>query len=108
MVVLFVMHHPPVADLQTVKLVDRNARPDEQALAFYLKTVAAHSLAQDGVTYLVSGGGGATTYDIDRPPEDLYRGMEFSNYHYVRFEDYAAANPSHWRVKDKFELTLQP
>jgi acid phosphatase type 7 len=136
--VLIVMHHPPVADLQTVKLVDHNARPNEQALAFYLKTVAAHSsarfivsaghihnyerLAQDGVTYLVSGGGGATPHDIDRPPEDLYRGTEFPNYHYVRLElrgphlsgemlrleDYAAANPSHWRVKDKFELTLQP
>src|SRR5580698_6161276 len=35
--VLIVMHHPPVADLQTAKLVDHNARPNEQALAFYLK-----------------------------------------------------------------------
>src|SRR6202012_1010705 len=35
--VMFVMHHPPVADLQTVKLVDHNARPNEQALAAYLK-----------------------------------------------------------------------
>ena len=136
--VLIVMHHPPVADLQTVKLVDHNARPNEQALASYLKALAAHStarfivssghihnyerLAQDGVTYLVSGGGGATPYDIDRPPEDLYRGTEFPNYHYVRLElhgqrlsgemirleDYAAANPSQWRVRDKFELSLQP
>src|ERR1700733_3945082 len=32
-VVLIVMHHPPLADLQTVKLVDHNARPNEQALA---------------------------------------------------------------------------
>lgn len=136
--VMFVMHHPPVADLQTVKLVDHNARPNEQALAAYLKTLAAHStarflvsaghihnyerLAQDGVTYLVSGGGGATPYDIDRPPEDLYRGTEFPNYHYVRFElrgqrlsgemvrleDPGAANPAHFQVKDRFEISLQP
>ena len=44
--VLIVMHHPPVADLQTVKLVDHNARPNEQALASYLKNVAAHSSAR--------------------------------------------------------------
>jgi hypothetical protein len=136
--VMFAMHHPPVADLQTAKLVDHNARPNEQALASYLKAIAAHSaarflvsaghihnyerLAQDGVTYLVSGGGGATPYDIDRPPEDLYRGAEFPNYHYVRFElrgqrlsgemvrleDPASANPSHFEVKDRFEVSLQP
>jgi hypothetical protein len=136
--VLIVMHHPPVAAVQTVKLVDHNARPNEQALADYLKTAAAHSaarfivsaghihnyerLARDGVTYLVSGGGGATPYDIDRTPEDLYRGAEFPNYHYLRFElhgqhvsgemlrleDHSAANPAHWQVKDRFEITLQP
>jgi hypothetical protein len=137
-VVLIVMHHPPVATVQTVKLVDRNARPNEQALAAYLKSAAAHSaarfvvsaghihnyerLAQDGVTYLVSGGGGAKPYEIDRTPEDLYQDSGFPNYHYVRFElhatvlrgemirlqDYAARSPSHWLVKDRFEISLQP
>ena len=136
--VLIVMHHPPVAAVQTVKLVDHNARPNEQALAAYLKTVAAHSsarfivsaghihnyerLSQDGVTYLVSGGGGATPYDIDRTPADLYRNTDFPNYHYVRFElrgqvfsgamirleDPASAKPSRWQTKDSFEVTLQP
>jgi hypothetical protein len=136
--VLIVMHHPPVADLQTVKMVDHNARPNEKALAVYLKTVAERSsarfivsaghihnyerLAQDGVIYLVSGGGGATPYEIDRPPEDLYRSAEFPNYHYVRFElhgprlhcemirleDPASANPAHWQIKDRFEVNLQP
>ena len=137
-VVLIVMHHPPVAAVQTVKLVDHNARPNEQALADYLKTVAAHSsarfivsaghihnyerLSQDGVTYLVSGGGGATPYDLDRTPADLYRNTDFPNYHYVRFElrgqvfsgamirleNYAAAKPGRWQTKDSFEITLQP
>jgi hypothetical protein len=74
------------------------------------------------VTYLVSGGGGATPYEIDRPPEDLYRSTEFPNYHYVRFElhgqhlsgemlrlhDYGAAKPTRWEVKDRFEVSLQP
>lgn len=136
--VLIVMHHPPVAAVQTVKLVDHNARPNERALAAYLQTAAAHStarfvvsaghihnyerLAQDGVTYLVSGGGGATPYDIDRTAADLYQGRDFPNYHYVRFElhgtsfsgemirlrDYAARSPSHWQVKDRFEVSLQP
>ena len=137
-VVLIVMHHPPVADVQTVKLVDHNSRPNEQALAAYLKTAAAHSavrfvvsaghihnyqrFSQDGVTYLVSGGGGATPYDIDRTAADLYQGRDFPNYHYVRFElrgttfsgemirlqDYAARRPSHWLPKDRFEISLQP
>lgn len=35
-VVLIVMHHPPVADVQTVKLVDHNPRSNEQVLAAYL------------------------------------------------------------------------
>jgi hypothetical protein len=137
-VVLIVMHHPPVADVQTVKLVDHNARPNEQALAAYLQTAAAHSAARfvvsaghihnyerfsrDGVTYLVSGGGGATPYEIDRTAADLYQDTDFPNYHYVRFElrgvsfsgemirlqDYAARSPSHWQTKDRFEISLQP
>lgn len=137
-VVLIVMHHPPVADVQTVKLVDHNPRPNEQALAAYLKEAAARSaarfvvsaghihnyerLAQDGITYLVSGGGGATPYEVDRTPADLYQSQDFPNYHYVRCElrardfgcemirlqDYAARKPSHWQIKDRFEISLQP
>lgn len=137
-VVLIVMHHPPVADLETVRLVDHNARPNEQALAAYLKTAAARSAArfvvsaghihnyerleQDGVTYLVSGGGGATPYEIDRTKADLYQSTDFPNYHYVRFElrgnslsaemirlvDYSAANPVLWRTADRFEISLRP
>jgi acid phosphatase type 7 len=137
-VVLIVMHHPPVAAVQTVKLADHNARPNEQALAAYLQTAAAHSaarfvvsaghihnyerFAQDGVTYLVSGGGGATPHEVDRTAADLYRGTDFPNYHYVRFElrqktlsgemirlqDYTASSPSHWQTQDRFEISLQP
>ena len=137
-VVLIVMHHPPVADVQTVKLVDHNPRPNEQALAAYLKGAAARSAArfvvsaghihnyerqtQDGVTYLVSGGGGATPYEVDRTAEDLYQSKDSPNYHYVRCElsgqtlscemtrlrDFAARRPSHWQIKDRFAISLQP
>ena len=137
-VVLIVMHHPPVAAVQTVKFADHNARPNEQALAAYLQIAAAHStarfvvsaghihnyerLSRDGVTYLVSGGGGAMPYEVDRTAADLYQGRAFPNYHYVRFElrgntfsgemirlqDYAGRKPSHWLLADRFEISLQP
>jgi acid phosphatase type 7 len=137
-VVLIVMHHPPVADVQTVRLVDHNARLNEQSLAEYLGKAAAHSkarfvvsaghihnyerFAQDGVMYLVSGGGGATPYDLDRTAADLYQSQDFPNYHYVRFElrdgtlkgemirlqDYAAARPAQWKSRDRFEISLPP
>ena len=137
-VALIVMHHPPVADVQTVKLADHNARQNEQSLAAYLRKAAAHSAArfvvsaghihnyerleQDGVMYLVSGGGGATPYEIDRSAADLYQGMDFPNYHYVRFElhaatlradmirleDFTKRKPARWRSKDRFEISLRP
>jgi acid phosphatase type 7 len=136
--VLIVMHHPPVADVQTSKLTDHNPRPNELALAEYLKTVAPRSTArfvvsaghihnyerftQDGVVYLVSGGGGARPYDVDRTPMDLYQSGEFPNYHYVRFElhgdrvvgemirlnDHDAAKPKQWQTRDRFEISLPP
>ena len=116
------MHGP------TSKRLPRTARkrlPAHSAARFIVSAGHIHNyerLARDGVTYLVSGGGGATPYEIDRTPEDLYRGTEFPNYHYVRFElhgqhlsgamlrleDSAAANPAHWQVRDRFEITLQP
>jgi hypothetical protein len=137
-VVLIVLHHPPVADIQTVKLVDHNPRANEEALAATLARVAHQSTARfvvsaghihnyerlerDGIEYLVSGGGGAHPYEIDRTPADSYQSAEFPNFHYVRFElspgqlvgqmirlsDGDAAAPAHWEVKDRFEISLAP
>jgi hypothetical protein len=137
-VVLIVMHHPPAADVQTVKLVDHNARQNEQSLAAYLQKAAARSAArfvvsaghihnyerleQDGVMYLVSGGGGAMPYEIDRTVADLYQSKDFPNYHYVRFElhaatlkadmirleDHAKPKPARWKSRDRFEISLRP
>jgi hypothetical protein len=136
--VLIVMHHPPVADVQTSKRTDHNPRPNELALAEYLKTAAPQSTArfvvsaghihnyerfvEDGVVYLVSGGGGARPYDVDRTSSDQYQSGDLANYHYVRFElhgdravgemirldDYAASKPKQWQTRDRFEITLPP
>jgi hypothetical protein len=136
--VLIIMHHPPVADVQSTQLTDHDPRPNETTLADYLKTVAPQSSArfvvsaghihnyerflQDGVMYLVSGGGGAKPYEVERTPADLYQDREFPNYHYVRFElrgnsllgemirlsDYSAPIPGQWQTRDRFEITLRP
>ena len=98
--VIVALHHPPVADLQTHIEVDHNPRPNEIALRDYLSKIARTSHASflvsaghihnyernavDGVTYLVSGGGGAPPYFIERTPGDLYESILFPNYHYVK------------------------
>lgn len=129
--VLISMHHPPVADIQTRLIVDHNPRPNEIALAQFLQTAAATSHArfivaaghihnyqrflQDGVVYLVSGGGGAAPYQIDRTPPDLYQDSGFPNYHYVKFvlngdtlrgTMYRLADPNSgtWEAKDSFDV----
>ena len=95
------LHHPPVADVQTTMHVDHNPRPNEISLADYLQKIAPSTHArlivvaghihnyerfeQGGVTYFVSGGGGATPYEVDRTPKDLYQDKNFPNYHYIRF-----------------------
>jgi hypothetical protein len=136
--VLIVMHHPPVADVQLTKITDHNPRANEITLAEYLKTVASRSAARfvvsaghihnyerfnrDGVVYLVSGGGGAAPYEVDRTPLDQYQSADFPSYHYVRFElhgdrvvgemirlaDYASIKPTLWQTRDRFEITLRP
>jgi hypothetical protein len=136
--VLIVLHHPPLSDVQTTLLADHNVRPNERALAEYLGTIvrlthariaviAGHvhnyeRFVEDGVVYLVSGGGGAKPYPVDRTAADLYQGTDFPNYHYIRFElrgktlvaemirlsDFAAARPGRWEVRDRFELTPPP
>jgi hypothetical protein len=129
--VLITMHHPPVADIQSRFIVDHNPRPNEIALTELLRTCAATSRArfivaaghihnyqrflQDGVVYIVSGGGGAAPYQIDRTPPDLYKDLGFPNYHYVKFvldgeilrgTMFRVADPSAgtWEAKDRFDV----
>lgn len=98
--VLITMHHPPVADIQTHLEVDHNPRPNEIALRDYLSGIARKSHARflvsaghihnyernivDDVVYLVSGGGAAKPYYVERTPADQYQSVLFPNYHYVK------------------------
>jgi hypothetical protein len=131
--VMIGLHHPPVADIQTRIEVDHNPRPNEIALRDYLSSIAPKTHAAivvtaghihnyerfnvDGVTYLVSGGGGAKPYEVDRTPPDQYQSKDFPNYHYIlftlekdelkatmyRLADPAAKTPE-WQAKDSFEV----
>jgi hypothetical protein len=131
--VILLMHHPPVADLQTRLHVDHNPRPNEVAVADYLAHAATTHRArflvitghihnyerfvQDGVMFVTSGGGGATPYPVDRTPSDLYQQIDFPNYHYLKMaiagdglkaEMYRLDEPEapqpHFTLKDSFEL----
>ena len=124
------MHHPPVAD-SILNNSSHDVRPNEKALADYLKqealalhvriiVAAGHihnyqRFFQDGVTYLVSGGGGAKPHPVARTPADLFQDPAFPNYHYVEFRydrtkldatmfrlsGTDAAKPT-WEAKDHF------
>lgn len=99
--VFLAMHHPPVADIQTRFHVDHNPRPNEMALRDDLSALAPRTHAQfivvsghihnyerfsvGGVTWLVSGGGGARPHQIDRTPADQYQSNAFPVFHYIVF-----------------------
>src|SRR5271165_4895064 len=129
--VIFNLHHPPVADIEADEGASHNPRPNEIALADYLKTApqskrvrfivnAGHihnyeRFFRDGTIYLVSGGGGAAPVPITRSDKDLYKGTEYPNYHYMKFvlrgkrlnvEMIRVADPEadkpKWQVKDRF------
>jgi hypothetical protein len=131
--VMISLHHPPVADIQTHIHVDHNPRPNEIALRDFLSQTAPtmhaaivvtaghihnYERAQvAGITYLVSGGGGAEPYEVERTKQDLYQDINFPNFHYVKFElesdrlkatMYRLADPDAkklvWQDKDHFEI----
>jgi hypothetical protein len=132
--VLISLHHPPVADIQTHIEVDHNPRPNEIALRDFLSQIAPsfhaaivviaghihnyERAALDGVTYLVSGGGGAHPYFVERTKDDLYQDVNFPIFHYIRFELGATelkatmfkiqdptAETLVWQEKDHFSIT---
>jgi len=134
--VIVSLHHPPVADIQTHIEVDHNPRPNEIALRDYLSNAAKTSRASflvtsghihnyersvvDGVTYLVSGGGGAPPYFVERTAQDLYKSILFPNYHYVKLtvekdrlhgEMYRVADPEaptlRVELKDSFDVAAK-
>ena len=119
--VVLSIHHPPVADIQTVEHVDHNPRDNERALASLLEAEAAKSGArfivvaghihnyerfdEGGVTYLVSGGGGAKPYSVARTPADRYQDADFPNFHYVAFTiDGRQLSATMWRLANPGEM----
>lgn len=74
----------------------------------------------EGVTYLVSGGGGARPYEVERYPEDRYRSADLVNFHYILFRldgkqlhaamcrlpDQTAGKPQ-WQARDTFLITAR-
>ena len=135
--VIVTLHHPPVADIQQRIEVDHNPRPNEIALRDFLSKAARACHASflvsaghihnyeravvEGVTYLVSGGGGAPPYFVERTPEDLYRSILFPNYHYVKLTlekgrlhaaMYRVENPEAENLtvelKDSFDVVAKP
>ena len=127
--VFVVQHRPPIADLP----MDSAHTPQTNEIAFAqhleekaknLRTrfivIAGHihnyeRFNQQGVTFLVSGGGGARPHAVMRGPEDLYQDPTFPNYHYLKFvfdgkrvhaSMIRVANPMadvpQWEIKDNF------
>jgi hypothetical protein len=137
--VFFILHHPPVVDVQPNGDPGHNGRPNEHALAEFLAQAPEKShvrfivaaghihnyerFYQDGIMYVVSGGGGAPPRPIVRLPPDLYQDSSFPNYHYLKFVEEGdrlvatmirLADPDgaapQWEEKDHFEVgtVLQP
>ena len=101
---VFVMdHHPPYTSSSDSKMFGggHSARSQEKSLAEMLENRQAkapfrivmfsghvHNYERHehgGVTYFVSGGGGAHAYPIERAPDDPYQSKEI-NYHYLMVE----------------------
>ena len=127
--VLILLHHPPLTD------APEGVRANEAALAARLTAavpqVAARFLVcgahvhnyerfeRAGITYLVSGGGGAKPTPLTRTALDRYQGESFPNFHFLRFEltahelrgemirlsDADASAPGEWVVADRFTVS---
>jgi Icc-related predicted phosphoesterase len=98
--VFFVFHHPPYTSSSDEKTYGggHSAREKELGLAAFLeekqKQVRARFVVfnghvhnyerheHNGITYFVTGGGGAHAYPINRKPADLYKDTGI-NYHYL-------------------------
>jgi len=101
--VFVMLHHPPYTSSSDAKLMGggHSARQHEQALAKLLEDRQAHAPYRivlfsghvhnyerhehGGVTYFVTGGGGAHAYPIERAPSDPFQSKEI-NYHYLLVE----------------------
>src|SRR5579863_3306256 len=101
--VFLMFHHPPYTSSSDEKKFGggHSSRPPEHELAHLLEARQPNTRARfvvfnghvhnyerhehGGVTYFVSGGGGAHAYPIERAPHDAYQSRAI-NYHYLLVE----------------------
>jgi Icc-related predicted phosphoesterase len=101
--VFIVMHHPPYTSSSDEKKYGggHSARTTEESLARMLEEYQSQSRARyvvfsghvhnyerhehRGITYFVTGGGGAHAYPIERSPADPFQSKDI-NYHYLLAE----------------------
>ena len=101
--VFFVFHHPPYSSSSDEKAYGggHSARSREQSLAKFLEERQQHTRARfvvfnghvhnyernehGGISYFVTGGGGAHAYPITRQPGDAYKDPGI-NYHFLLIE----------------------
>lgn len=101
--VFVMLHHPPYTSSSNAKMFGggHSSRSPEHDLAKMLEERQAHAHFRivvfaghvhnyerhehGGVTYFVTGGGGAHAYPIERAPDDPFQSKEI-NYHYLLVE----------------------
>jgi acid phosphatase type 7 len=101
--VFLMLHHPPYTSSSDMKMLSggHSARAQEQKLAKALEARQPNMRARivvfsghvhnyerhehGGVTYFVTGGGGAHPYPVKRAKDDLFQSKEV-NYHYLQVE----------------------
>lgn len=103
--------------------VDHNPRPNEIAVRDLLSKLSPSSHARfivsaghihnyernvvDDIVYLVSRGGGAHPYFVERTKGDLYQSVVFPNYQYVKFKlDGDRLKAAMYRVRDPESSTF--
>jgi Icc-related predicted phosphoesterase len=125
--VFLVFHHPPYTSSSDEKTYGgHSARMQEQALAKMLEAKQQHLHARlvvfsghvhnyerhehNGVTYFVTGGGGARPYIIQRAADDLYKDPGV-NYHYLLVQVRASSveiTMNKLELKDGKEVWTRP
>jgi acid phosphatase type 7 len=126
--VFLVFHHPPYTSSSDEKVFGggHSARSSEQALAKVLEERQQHTRARfvvfnghvhnyerhehGGITYFVTGGGGAHPYPIERHADDLYKDPGV-NFHYLLVDvDHNRLTVTMHKVelKDGKEIWSQP
>lgn len=125
--VLVVLHYPPVRDpifprAKDEKEIARYLSSHSRSLQVRLVVVSSHihnyeRFGRDGVTYLVSGGGGAKPVPVLRLFGELSKLDTAQNFHYIRFRleggvllgtmvrfDPAQNAETAWTEPDRFEV----